>query len=208
MQLDIRLDLDLILDKQTPGSLHCHTSFTLALNTWAPQRCVLSPLLFMLYIHTCNPKQGENSIVKFAHVTTMQLLYCQRIIRRARQSMQKGGCSTLSCAWSAPRHSKEEECRLLAVMWPGHVRHGHDSWRGDSKWWQDVVTFIGSYYILYPTLHTKNSHIQTHTHKLLCSVPSTTHTHTDIQTHTYTFCIPHHTQTHTCINHIMPTSLY
>ena len=37
-----------------------HTSFMLMLNNGAPQGCVFSPLLFMLYIHDCSAKHQEN----------------------------------------------------------------------------------------------------------------------------------------------------
>ena len=46
------------------------TSFTLILNTGAPQRCVLSPLLYSLYTHDCVASHNSNSI-KFADDTTV-----------------------------------------------------------------------------------------------------------------------------------------
>ena len=45
------------------------TSSTLILNTWAPQGCVLSPLLYSLYTHDCVPSHSSNSIIKFADNT-------------------------------------------------------------------------------------------------------------------------------------------
>ncbi len=41
------------------------------LNIRAHQGCVLSPLLFTLHTHDCNPRHGENSVVKFADDTTI-----------------------------------------------------------------------------------------------------------------------------------------
>ena len=41
-------------------------SVTLILNTGAPQGCVLSPLLYSLFIHDCVSKHDSNTIVKFA----------------------------------------------------------------------------------------------------------------------------------------------
>ena len=39
--------------------------------TGAPQGCVPSLLLFMLYTHDCNPQHRDNSVVKFADDTTI-----------------------------------------------------------------------------------------------------------------------------------------
>jgi len=36
-----------------------------------PQRCVLSPLLCILYTHDCIPVHSSNSIIKFAYDTTV-----------------------------------------------------------------------------------------------------------------------------------------
>ena len=47
-----------------------NTSFTLILNTGAPQRCVLSPLLYSLFTHDCVALHASNSIIKFAENTT------------------------------------------------------------------------------------------------------------------------------------------
>ena len=48
-----------------------NTSAPLILNTGAPQRCVLSPLLYSLFTHDCVVKHDFNTIIKFADDTTM-----------------------------------------------------------------------------------------------------------------------------------------
>ena len=58
------------------GHLHVvrvgnNTAATLILNTWAPQGCVLSPLLHSLFTHDCMAKLHFNTIIKFAVDTTM-----------------------------------------------------------------------------------------------------------------------------------------
>ena len=40
-------------------------------NTGAPQGCVLSPLLYSLFTHDCVVIDASNSIIKFAHDTTV-----------------------------------------------------------------------------------------------------------------------------------------
>lgn len=47
------------------------TSSTLILNTGAPQGCVLSLLLYYLYIHGCVASHSFNSIIKFTDDTTV-----------------------------------------------------------------------------------------------------------------------------------------
>ncbi len=42
-----------------------------ALSTGSPQSCVLSPLLYTLYTHNCNPAHASNTIIKFADDTTV-----------------------------------------------------------------------------------------------------------------------------------------
>ena len=44
-------------------------STTLTLNTGAPQRCVLSPLLYSLLPHDCVDNHNSNTIIKFADDT-------------------------------------------------------------------------------------------------------------------------------------------
>jgi hypothetical protein len=48
-----------------------NTSATLILNTWAPQRCVLSLLLYSMFTHDCTPRHDSNTIIKFADDTTV-----------------------------------------------------------------------------------------------------------------------------------------
>ena len=47
-----------------------NTSFTVTLNTGAPQGCVLSPLLYSLFTLDCLALLGINSIIKFADDTS------------------------------------------------------------------------------------------------------------------------------------------
>jgi gmma-aminobutyric acid receptor subunit gamma/cGMP-dependent protein kinase 2 len=47
-------------------------STSLTLNTGAPQRCVLSPLLYALFTHDCVAMHASNSIIKFADNTTVE----------------------------------------------------------------------------------------------------------------------------------------
>ncbi|KAM3877095.1 centrosomal protein of 89 kDa [Diretmus argenteus] len=47
------------------------TSSTLTLNTSAPQGCVLSPLLYSLFMHDCMATHSSNTIIKFADYTTV-----------------------------------------------------------------------------------------------------------------------------------------
>jgi hypothetical protein len=48
-----------------------NTSAMLILNTGGPQGCVLSPLLYSLFIHDCMAKHDSNTIIKFADDTTV-----------------------------------------------------------------------------------------------------------------------------------------
>ena len=46
-------------------------TISLILSTGAPQRCVLSPLLYSVFTHYCVATQASNSIIKFADNTTV-----------------------------------------------------------------------------------------------------------------------------------------
>ena len=48
-----------------------NTTATLILNTWAPQGCVLSPLLYSLFTHDCTARLDSNTIIKLANDTTV-----------------------------------------------------------------------------------------------------------------------------------------
>jgi len=48
-----------------------NTSSSITLSTGAPQRCVLSPLLFTLLTHDCETIYSTNQMVKFADDSTL-----------------------------------------------------------------------------------------------------------------------------------------
>jgi hypothetical protein len=48
-----------------------NTSATLIFNTGAPQRCILSPLLYSLFTHDCVAKHDSNTIIKFSDDTSV-----------------------------------------------------------------------------------------------------------------------------------------
>uniref|UniRef100_A0A3Q3JQD9 Reverse transcriptase domain-containing protein n=1 Tax=Monopterus albus TaxID=43700 RepID=A0A3Q3JQD9_MONAL len=62
---------DFLSDRTQKVRVGPHTSSALNLNTGSPQGCVLSPLLYILYTHDCNPTHSSNTIIKFADDTTV-----------------------------------------------------------------------------------------------------------------------------------------
>ncbi len=63
--------LDFLTGRSQVVRMGNNTSSPLILNTGAPQGCVLSPLLYSLYIHDCTATHSSNVIVKFADDTTV-----------------------------------------------------------------------------------------------------------------------------------------
>ena len=62
---------DFLTDRPQSVRMGSHHSSTLVLSTGAPQGCVLSPFLYSLYTHDCNPLYNTNAIIKFADDTTV-----------------------------------------------------------------------------------------------------------------------------------------
>ncbi len=60
--------LDFLTNRPQTVQIGSHTSSTLVLSNRPPG---LSPLLFTLYTHDCNPSHGENLVVKFVDDTTI-----------------------------------------------------------------------------------------------------------------------------------------
>jgi hypothetical protein len=61
--------LDFLTGRHQVVSVGSNTSATLIVNTWAPQGCVLSPLLYSLFTHSCMAKHDFYTIIKFADDT-------------------------------------------------------------------------------------------------------------------------------------------
>lgn len=63
--------LDFLMGRPEVVRFGGNTSSTLILNTGAPQGCVLSPLLYSLYIHNCGATFDSNTIIKFSDDTAV-----------------------------------------------------------------------------------------------------------------------------------------
>ncbi|XP_052338950.1 uncharacterized protein LOC127912799 [Oncorhynchus keta] len=63
--------LDFLTGRSQVGRVGNNTSSTLIINTEAPQRCVLSPRLYSLFTHNCVAMHDSNTIIKFAHDSTV-----------------------------------------------------------------------------------------------------------------------------------------
>ena len=63
--------LDFLTGRPQVVKVGNNISILLILNTWAPQGCVLCPLLYSLFTHDCVAMHASNSIIKFADHTTV-----------------------------------------------------------------------------------------------------------------------------------------
>ena len=63
--------LDFLMGRPQVVRVGNNTAAKLILNTGAPHRCVLSPLLYSLFTHDCVTKHVSNTIIKFADDTTV-----------------------------------------------------------------------------------------------------------------------------------------
>ena len=63
--------LDFLTGRPQVVRVGSNTSTMLILNTGAPQGCVLSPLLYSLFIHNCMARHDSNTIIKFADDATV-----------------------------------------------------------------------------------------------------------------------------------------
>ena len=64
-------NLDFLTGRHQMVRLGNNTYTTLTINTVAPQECVLSPLLYLLFTHDCKAMHASNLIIKFADNTTV-----------------------------------------------------------------------------------------------------------------------------------------
>ncbi len=87
--------LDFLTGRPQAVRVGINTSRTITLNTGAPQRCVLSPLLFTLLTHDCTPSHNSNLFIKFADDTTVVGLISNRddTNYRSKVSRLAGWCS-------------------------------------------------------------------------------------------------------------------
>jgi hypothetical protein len=63
--------LDFLTDHPRVVRVGNNTSAMLILNIGAPQRCVLSPVLYSLFTHDCTARHDSNTIIKFVDDTTV-----------------------------------------------------------------------------------------------------------------------------------------
>uniref|UniRef100_A0A8C1N2R2 Reverse transcriptase domain-containing protein n=1 Tax=Cyprinus carpio TaxID=7962 RepID=A0A8C1N2R2_CYPCA len=86
--------LDFLTERPQAVWVSSNTSSTITLNTWAPQGCVLSPLLFTLLTHDCTPSHNSN-LFKFADDMTVVGLISNRdeTNYRSEVSCLAGWCS-------------------------------------------------------------------------------------------------------------------
>ena len=62
---------DFLVNRQQRVRVGMALSYTLTTNTGAPQACVLSSVLFILYTADCRREDGENLLIKFADGTSL-----------------------------------------------------------------------------------------------------------------------------------------
>uniref|UniRef100_A0A9J8AUK8 Reverse transcriptase domain-containing protein n=2 Tax=Cyprinus carpio TaxID=7962 RepID=A0A9J8AUK8_CYPCA len=87
--------LDFLTGRPQAVRVGSNTSSTITLNNWAPQGCVLSPLLFTLLTHDCIPSHNSNLSINFANDTTVVGLISNRdeTYYRSEVSCLAGWCS-------------------------------------------------------------------------------------------------------------------
>lgn len=81
------LILDFLISCRQVEGMSSITSAPLILNTEAPQDCILSPLLYSQYIHTCVSTDQSNLVVRFTDNTTMVGLIFNRYEMTYRKEM-------------------------------------------------------------------------------------------------------------------------
>lgn len=127
--------LDFLTERLQSVCIGSRTSSTIKLSTGAPQKCVLSPLLFMLLTHDCLAKSESNLTVMFADYTTVLGLISNNNETPYREAVEQlvSWCHYNKSWWNncSADHppllisGSAVESQKYQVSWHPHLVHPH-----------------------------------------------------------------------------------